>query len=43
MSLGLRYTVQPAFAGPRGIWGAAQKIAVQTSPWAVLRAWLAPR
>jgi hypothetical protein len=41
LSLGLSNTVQPPFAGPRVIWGAAQKNGAQTSPWAVLRAWLA--
>jgi sugar lactone lactonase YvrE len=42
LSLSLNYTVKPAFAGPRGIWGAAQDTAARTSPWTVLGAWLAP-
>jgi trimeric autotransporter adhesin len=42
LTLTLNYTVKPAFAGPRGIWGAVQNVAVQTSPWTILAAWLVP-
>ena len=42
LTLTLNYTVKPAFAGPRALWGAVQTLSLQTSPWAVLGAWLAP-
>ncbi len=42
LTLTLNYTMKPAFAGPRGIWGAVQNAAVQTSPWTILGAWMAP-
>jgi sugar lactone lactonase YvrE len=42
LTLTLNYTVKPAFAGPRGIWGAVQNVSVQTSPWTILGAWLVP-
>jgi hypothetical protein len=42
LTLTLNYTVKPAFAGPRGIWGAVQNLSVQTSPWTILGAWLVP-
>ena len=42
LTLTLNYTVKPAFAGPRALWGAVQTLSLQTSPWTVLGAWLAP-
>ncbi|MFN9895784.1 MAG: InlB B-repeat-containing protein [Acidobacteriota bacterium] len=42
LTLSLNYTVKPAFAGPRALWGAVQTLSLQTSPWTVLGAWLAP-
>ena len=42
LTLTLNYTVKPAFAGPRGIWGAVQNVAVETSPWTILGAWMVP-
>ena len=42
LTLTLNYFAKPAFAGPRGIWGAVQTLAARTSPWKPLGAWLVP-
>ncbi len=42
LTLTLNYLAKPAFAGPRGIWGAVQTLTAQTSPWKPLGAWLVP-
>ena len=42
LTLTLNYLAKPAFAGPRGIWGAVQTLTSQTSSWKPLGAWLVP-
>jgi sugar lactone lactonase YvrE len=42
LTLLLNITMKPSFAGPKGIWAAAQTIATQTSPWAIIGAWTVP-
>ncbi len=42
LTLLLNITMKPSFAGPKGIWAAAQTVATQTSPWTIIGSWAVP-